>query len=97
MRVSIDAQWKHIWKPHVFWITYQNHAWFLSVFSLDMKTRQIEHMNKILQFNNSMESFTYIFFEINNIWPERKVIHPNLPMFTTKRAKRFTIIETNSI
>ena len=35
--MSFDTQWKHRWKPHVFWITYQNHAQFSSVFSLDIK------------------------------------------------------------
>ena len=35
--MDLDTQWKHRWKPHVFWITYQNHAWFSSVFSLDLK------------------------------------------------------------
>ena len=35
--MSFDTKWKHRWKPHVFWITHQNQAWFWSVFSLAIK------------------------------------------------------------
>ena len=47
MCMTFDTQWKHRWKPHLPWITHQNHTWFSSVFSMDITNTKIKKHSKM--------------------------------------------------